>query len=66
MWECSQCFGTSEVYRPKKSYSKNLSLEQIRDGIAETTIKINGGSDACPECSAKAEAHYQSREDRIY
>ena len=66
MWQCSQCFGTSEVYRPQKSYSKNLSLEQIQDGIAETIITMPGGCDACPECSAKAEAQYQSREDRIY
>ena len=63
--KCNSCGGKGVIFRPVKTLVQEIirKIEMI-DGeeivTKEKVITETGGLDACPVCTAKAEAEYQS------
>lgn len=64
---CMTCKGKGTIYRPVRKFVQEVVRHSERiDGHLfeqkETVITEAGGIDACPVCTAKAEAEWRSRE----
>ncbi len=64
---CPTCKGTGSVYRPVRQITQEVVRTSERiDGelfeTKETVITESGGIDACPDCTARAEAEWRCRE----
>lgn len=57
---CTECRDTGKIYRPVKKKWVIFYLIDLR-GYEERHQKLEtvGGTDACPACTARAEAEYR-------
>lgn len=62
---CSLCKGERVVYREERVVNHKASYGRCRGQSVEPfevdVVTVVGGIDACPECSAKAEAEFRSQ-----
>ena len=65
---CNTCNGKGTIFRPYGRLVQDVirKLEVINGeefATKETVVTETGGIDACPVCTAKAEAEYQALKD---
>jgi hypothetical protein len=71
MVTCNTCGGGGAIFGPVRETSQEIERRYL-DGPAgawktfsETVVQRVGGLDACPECTARAEAAHLARHDGV-